>query len=135
MRYLHSVDESLCKGKDEDGYTALALAIEYCSKETVELLITEFNADIHKLSYNGRNCVHCAVIYEEDLCEYDEEDEYDIQKIQDILKLLHSIDDSLFRVKDLDGKTAFDLGSRWMKKFMIDENFKIDMTPWQMALF
>ena len=54
--YLHSVYENLCKGKDESGNTALNLASSFASKEIVELLIKEFNVDIHELGYKGRSC-------------------------------------------------------------------------------
>ena len=46
MRFLHSKDENLLKGKDDSGMTALLLACRYASTETVKILIREFKANM-----------------------------------------------------------------------------------------
>merc|ERR1711884_459108 len=56
MNFLHSKDETLCKGKDINGNTALTLACEYGEKETVELLLEKYNAEITETDKYGRNC-------------------------------------------------------------------------------
>ena len=88
LRYLHSVDENLCKGKTEDGYTALTLASEFGSKEIVELLIEEFNADINELGSEGRNCFLCAASGGK----------------LDTMNYLHSKDENLWKEKDHGGQ-------------------------------
>ena len=92
IRFLHKIDKNLCKGKDEYGHNALTLASCYGSKETVEVLIKEFNADIHEVGYKGQNCFIQAAR---------------AGKI-DTMRFLHKIDENLCKVKDNDGKTAFD---------------------------
>ena len=52
MRYLNSVDETLIQERDDDDdNTALTLASEYGSKDTVEYLLTELKVDIHETGF------------------------------------------------------------------------------------
>ena len=109
MRYLHSIDANLCKGKDEDGDTALTLASCYGSKETVELLIKEFNADVHELGYRGQNCFLRAVVGQK----------------YDIMRYLYSVDPDLCHQQTQDGSTALSLArkinSKNTEKYLIRE--------------
>ena len=104
MRYLHSIDENLCKGKNEDGDTALTLASRFGSKETVELLIKEFNADIHELGFQGRNCFLSAASGDK----------------HETMRFLHSIDGYLCKGKDKNGDTALTLASKFGSKETVE---------------
>merc|ERR1711972_1063132 len=103
------IDRNLCKRKDENGDTALTLASRYGSKETVELLIKEFNADIHELGFDGRNCFLMAA---------------EGGKL-DSMKYVHSIDKNLCKRIDKYGQTALTLaiyyGSKETVELLIEE--------------
>ena len=81
LTYLHSIDEDLHKKVDNNGYSALLIASQYGYLKTVELLIQNFNADVYKVNLRGMNSFHLAVT---------------TGKL-DILKYLHSTDESLCR--------------------------------------
>ena len=110
MRYLHKIDENLCKGKDKEGDTALTLASKFGSKETVEVLIKEFNADIHELGLNGQNCFLRAATG---------------GKI-DTMRFLHKIDKNLCKGKDYDGRSMYVLSS---KSYSIFNILQFDIWP------
>ena len=104
MKYLHSINDNLCKVKDKYGDTALTSASKHRSKETVELLIKEFNADIHELGPYSRNCFQCAALGGK----------------HDTMSFLHSIDENLCKVKDKYGDTALILASKHGSKETVE---------------
>ena len=63
--YVLPIRKRTFKGRDNNGDTALTLAGALGSKETVKLLINEFNADVHELGAYGRNCFLIAAFTKE----------------------------------------------------------------------
>ena len=95
IKYFHSIYENFCKRKDKDGNTALTLAARFGLKKIVDFLIEDFNADIRKLGFDGRNCfLHAAVAGN-----------------HETMKYLHTIDENLFKEKDKNENTALTLAS------------------------
>jgi ankyrin repeat protein len=75
MGYLHSVDKNLCKGKDDNGNTALHCAVEHGWFEVTRILVEEYNLDFKEMhlefkdqrincndvkNNNGENAFHYA---------------------------------------------------------------------------
>ena len=95
MRYLHSLDNTLFRARDDDNATALTFASCYGSKGSVEYLITELKVDVQETGVNGRNCfMHAAVGGKVDTMRY-----------------LHSLDDTLCQARDDHNDTALTLAS------------------------
>ena len=108
MNYLHLIDRNFSKCTDEDGNTALTLACEFSSTETVELLIKKYNADIHEIGFQGQNCFLRAAMGGR----------------LDTMKYLHSIDENLCKGNDKRDDTALTLaswlGSKETVQFLIE---------------
>ena len=60
-KYLHSLDETLIRAKDDNGDCALCSTSRLGSKETVQWLIEEVKCDILETGFNARNCIHAAI--------------------------------------------------------------------------
>ena len=60
MKYLHTVDEDLCQARDDDSNTALIIASRYGSKDSVEVLVNLFKADIYETGFEDQNCFAAA---------------------------------------------------------------------------
>ena len=93
MKYLHSIDETLCQARDITKSTALNLACLYSSKETIECLINEFGVDIHETGYRNWNCLLSAVAYGR----------------KEIIEYLISVDKDLMNAQGEDGENALSL--------------------------
>ena len=90
---------------------------KFGSKETVELLIKEFNADFYAVDDSGRNCFLCAA---------------SAGKV-DTMKYLNLLDNQMYRAVDNDGKNALALaeagGHREAIIFLFEEfEFSQDAT-------
>ena len=104
LKYLHSLDKTLVKATNHDSDTALCIAVQESRNETIKNLLEDIKIDIKETCYNGRNCVLKAVSADR----------------LDILKHLHSIDDTLIMAKDHDGETALCLACRFVSKSMVE---------------
>jgi len=96
IKYLHCIDENLCRAKDEDSQTSLTLACRSASKETVELLLDVIKVDIYETGFRGRNCFLSAA----------EGGKFDT------MQYLFSKNKNLCREKDEENDTALTLASR-----------------------
>ena len=109
MRYLHSLDDTLFRARDENNDTALTLAGYYGSEEAVNYLITELKVDVRETGENGRNCFLSAT---------------EGGKI-DMMRYLHSLDDTLCRARDENNDTALTLagyyGSKESVEYLVTE--------------
>ena len=125
IRYLYSIDKTLCKRKDEDSNNVLTLASEHASAETVKLLIQlcKYYIDIDEVGFNGRNCIHCAVVGGK----------------PDTIRYLHSINKNLYKAKDANGDTALTLariyGFQEIEKLLTEEFGAEDEEPYDTEVF
>ena len=63
MEVLHLRNKMLCKGKTDHGDTALTLTCRLGEKETVELLLNKYGANINETGYRGMNGFLAAAAY------------------------------------------------------------------------
>jgi len=106
----------LVEARDLNNETALTLASEFGSKETVELLIGELNADIHATNDSGYICFFSAFVG---------------AKIE-TLRYLHSVDSSLCQQTDNNGNTVWNLVRSNTTKACIEFLFNIQI-PMQVS--
>ena len=121
MKYLYSVDDTLSKAKNANGDTVLSLVCCYGPKETVQLLIDEYDADIHDLNNNGQNCFLKAATSHLDRTE--------------VFEYLFSVDDSLWKARDKDGKSVFSLAAESSEPFEYNREYLIKLLRTKIGTF